>query len=315
MTDTPPVTISDLVSRIPIEAGWSGDTKYKACTADGTPYFLRITNRDRGDRFTQLFAMQKAVEATGIPMCRPIAVGACDEGCYTIHSWVEGEDAESAVMRMPTAMQYRLGYDAGEYLTRIHSIPAPADQPDWEPRFNAKIDRKIRMYAECPIHFEGDHYLLHYISENRHLLAGRPQCFQHGDYHIGNMMLTYEGDTPRMVIIDFDRYDFGDPWEEFNRIVWCAQAAPAFATGLVDGYFGGVIPMDFWRLLALYISSNMLSSIPWAIPFGEGEIQTMLNQAKDVLSWYQNMTTPVPTWYAPTLANSTKHKGESVCPI
>lgn len=69
----------------------------------------------------------------------------------------------------------------------------------------------------------------------RELLRDRPQCFQHGDYHIGNMMVDQDG----LAIIDFDRYDFGDPWEEFNRIVWCAQTAPAFACGMVDGYFGG----------------------------------------------------------------------------
>ncbi len=281
----------------PIDYGWSGDKKYRAVTSDGTPYFLRITSRERGDRFTRLFDIQKAVAATGIPMCEPVAVGECDEGVYSIHTWIHGEDAEPAVIKLPAEVQYRLGRDAGEYLTRIHSIPAPADQPDWAPRFNQKINRKIRMYADCPIHFEGDRHLLRYIEDNRHLLAGRPQSFQHGDYHIGNMMLTGGAESPRIVVIDFDRYDFGDPWEEFNRIVWCAQAAPAFATGMVDGYFGGDIPMEFWRLLALYISSNMLSSIPWAIPFGEGEIKTMLNQARDVLAWYNNMTDPVPTWY------------------
>jgi aminoglycoside phosphotransferase (APT) family kinase protein len=132
-----------------------------------------------------------------------------------------------------------------------------------------------------------------YLASNRHLLAGRPQCFQHGDYHIGNMMI----ENGTLVIIDFDRYDFGDPWEEFNRIVWCAQSAPAFATGIVDGYFDGEPPLLFWKLLALYISSNTLSSLPWAIPFGEKEIQTMIKQAADVLRWYDNMQNPVPTWY------------------
>ena len=291
------LNISDFTTMTPIDYGWSGDKKYRAVTSDGTPYFLRITSRERGDRFTRLFDIQKAVATTGIPMCEPVAVGECDEGVYSIHTWIHGEDAEPAVMKLSAEVQYRLGRDAGEYLTRIHSIPAPADQPDWEPRFNRKIDRKLRMYADCPIHFEGDRHLLRYIEENRHLLAGRPQSFQHGDYHIGNMMLTGGAESPRIVVIDFDRYDFGDPWEEFNRIVWCAQAAPAFATGMVDGYFGGDVPTEFWRLLALYISSNMLSSIPWAIPFGEGEIKTMLNQARDVLAWYNNMTDPVPTWY------------------
>ncbi len=298
--------LTDFQTLIPIEYGWSGDKKYRAVTPDGTSYFLRITSRERGDRFVRLFDLQKAVAATGIPMCEPVAIGEWDDGIYAVHSWIDGTDAEAAVPKLPAEVQYRLGRDAGEYLTRIHSLPAPADQPDWEPRFNAKIDRKIKMYAECPIHFEGDIHLLRFIEENRHLLHNRPQAFQHGDYHIGNMMLMDADTSPRIVIIDFDRYDFGDPWEEFNRIVWCAQAAPTFATGLVDGYFGvdanTPVPMEFWRLLALYISSNMLSSIPWAIPFGDTEITTMMNQAKDVLFWYDGMKNPVPTWYDPTLA-------------
>ena len=67
---------------------------------------------------------------------------------------------------------------------------------------------------------------------------------------------------------------------------------------MVNGYFDDDVPMDFWRLLALYIASNTLSSVYWAIPFGQKEIDTMLNQAKEVLSWYDNMQNPVPTWYS-----------------
>lgn len=108
------------------------------------------------------------------------------------------------------------------------------------------------------------------------------------------MMIDNDGN---LQIIDFDRDDNGDPWEEFNRIVWCVQKAPLFATGMVNGYFNNNVPMNFWRLLALYISCNTLSSVPWPIPFGQGEIDTMINQAKDVLNWYGNMKNPVPTWY------------------
>ena len=67
---------------------------------------------------------------------------------------------------------------------------------------------------------------------------------------------------------------------------------------MVDGYFNGKVPAEFWELLALYISSNMLSSVPWAIPFGEHEVTTMLNQARDVLRWYDGMRSVVPSWYA-----------------
>ena len=55
--------------------------------------------------------------------------------------------------------------------------------------------------------------------------------------------------------------------------------------------------MEFWRLLSLYISSNTLASMYWAIPFGQKEIDTMMRQAAEVLEWYDNMENPVPTWY------------------
>ena len=291
------MTISDLIKRTPIEKGWSGDKKYCAEASDGTKYLLRISPIERKEARERMFAMQKEVAETKIPMCLPIAIGVCEEGVYTIQSWIQGVDAEETVPTLPKLDQYRLGTDAGRILRQIHTIPAPTDHPDWESRFNAKMDRKIKMYTECPIKFDGAEKFISYITNNRYLLKNRPQTYQHGDYHVGNLML----ENGCVTVIDFDRYDFGDPWEEFNRIVWCAQTAPCFASGMVDGYFDGNVPIQFWQLLALYISSNTLSSVPWAIPFGDAKVQVMLNQTKDVLSWYNGMTQIIPAWYDPNL--------------
>ena len=46
------------------------------------------------------------------------------------------------------------------------------------------------------------------------------------------MIITPEN---KLGIIDFNRFDYGDPWEEFNRIVWCAQASTEFASGYING--------------------------------------------------------------------------------
>jgi len=261
---------------------------------DGTKYFLRFTPEEKSASREDMFQIQKQIAALEVPMCRPVEFGRCEQGVYSIQTWIDGRDAGQVIPHLSEPEQYAYGLKAGRILQKIHSIPAPKDQPDWEPRFNKKMDRKIKLYRECPVHFEGAENFIAYIEENRRLLAGRPQSFQHGDYHIGNMML----EKGELVIIDFGRYDFGDPWEEFNRIVWCAQVSPRFASGMVDGYFNGDVPMGFWKLLALYISSNTLSSVPWAIPFGEEQIKIMLDQAKEVLGWYDNMKKIVPTWYS-----------------
>ena len=110
----------------------------------------------------------------------------------------------------------------------------------------------------------------------------------------GNLMIDSNG---ILTVIDFEKADFGDPWEDMKAITWDIRMSPLFATGRINGYFNNNVPIEFWPLLALYICVGSLSSVPWAIPFGDAQIQVMENQAKDVLNWYDDMKTPVPTWY------------------
>jgi len=303
----------EFISRVPIEKGWSEDKKYCVTDAAGTRYLLRVSPLARRENRRALYEILRQVVATGIPMNLPVDFWVDDEGVCMLYSWIDGEDlGEDSLPHLPETEQYALGLQAGEILRKIHSIPAPVYQEDWETRFNRKINTKIQKYSECGLRFEGDEHVLAYIEQNRHLLENRPQCFQHGDYHANNMMITHPSEpagspgTPRngkLCIIDFDRYDFGDPWEEFNRIVWCAQESPHFATGMLRGYFDGSPPrgleppMEFFKLLALYIASNTLSSITWAIPFGQEQIDILVAQSQDVLRWYDDMRNPVPSWY------------------
>ena len=285
----------EIISREPVDKGWSGDRKYHVRTKNAE-YLLRVSPVDKAPRRAGEFRRVQAVAALGIPMCDPVEFSIQDEGVCTLLRWIDGQDAEELIPTLAEADQYRYGLDAGRILKKIHSIPAPADTHDWEEYFNRKIDRKLEMYHSSPLRYEGGEHFVAYLSANRHLLKDRPQCYQHGDYHIGNMMIDRDG---VLTIIDFDKDDYGDPWEEFNRIVWCAQASPRFASGLVDGYFDSIVPEKFWRLLALYISSNALGSLPWAIPFGEKEVAVMRRQAGEILHWYDNMTRIVPRWYTP----------------
>lgn len=283
------------VSKIPINKGWSDDKKYCVTATDETKYLLRVSPAEQYERKKLEFEMMQQVESLGVPMCKPIEFGICEEGVYSIQSWIDGQDAEKIISTLSNTEAYKYGLEAGRILKLIHSIPAPADQQDWEVRFNKKIDRKIKCYNDCPIKHDGGDAFIEYINTNRHLLKNRPQVYQHGDYHIGNMMIDRNG---QLNIIDFNRNDYGDPWEEFNRIVWCAQSSPKFASGIVNGYFNGNVPINFWRLIALYIANNIISSIYWAIPFGQSEVDTMLNQSQEVLDWYDHMRNPIPKWYS-----------------
>jgi aminoglycoside phosphotransferase (APT) family kinase protein len=279
-----------------ITKGWSGDKKYSIKTDTGERLLLRTAERSEYESKKREFEAMKRLAETGIPMSVPLEFGTSDDGksVYTLFTWCEGEDAAEMLPKLTDTEQYELGLKSGRYLREIHSIPAHPHEEKWEAKFNRKVDKKINQYHECPLKIEGGESILTYIEANRHLLKGRPQTFHHGDYHVGNMVISNAGD---LSVIDFNRHDFGDPWEEFNRIAFSASVSPHFATGQLNGYFNGRPPEEFFKLMTFYISSNMLSSIPWAIMFGEEEIAFMTDQAKEVLGWFDGMKNPVPTWY------------------
>ena len=285
----------DIIEKIPLNKGWSADKKYRAITASGESYLLRIGSTSRSSQFWMQHLHMQKLAKLGIPMSLSLENGTCKEGLYLVQSWIDGVDAEEALPRYSEEQQYAYGLEAGRILRKIHSIPAPSEgTKPWDEYFGRKIDRKLKAYGECPLKYDHGEELVAFIQAHRHLLYDRPQTFQHGDYHCGNMMIDANG---QLTIIDFDKWDYGDPWEEFNRIVWCARTSPAFASGRIDGYFDGDVPEEFWQLLALYICNNCIGSLPWAIPYGEQEIQVMRRQCSDILRWYDHFSTVIPSWY------------------
>lgn len=149
-----------IVKKIPIDKGWSKDQKYCITSTDGAKYLLRISSLDRYDSKKNGFEMTKRVAALGVPMCQPVEFGTCAEGVYSIQGWIDGNDAEAVIGAFSQEKQYAYGVEAGRVLKKIHSIPAPETQEDWEPRFNRKIDQKRKMYEECEIQYEPIHFMV-----------------------------------------------------------------------------------------------------------------------------------------------------------
>ncbi len=278
---------------IKVNKGWSNDTKYKVILGQ-EPYLLRVSAIRLKDRITKLFDIMYQLDKDSVPICSPIKMSVVDGDIHALYRWIDGYDLIDVIDNFTEDEQYQLGLISGKYLQTIHRIEAPTHLEPWSIRFNKKIDSKIKKYRESNLKVNEIELFIDYVIEKRYLLNDRPQCFQHGDYHVGNFMIN---DSNELKVIDFDRYDFGDPWEEFNRIVWSAQKAPSFASGMIDGYFEKQVPDTFWELLLLYISSNTISSLVWGLEISEAEYQVMVHQMHEILQWYDYLKISIPKWY------------------
>ncbi|MCX7773148.1 MAG: phosphotransferase [Clostridia bacterium] len=288
-----------------LEKGWSHDEKYYIKASDGKELLLRISSAEYLERKRHEFDVLTRLSGSVPYISHPVSLGTCLDHtkAYLLLTWVPGDDAETRVGALSIPEQYNLGLESGKILKAIHSIPAPESQESWSERFNRKIDRNIKNYLGCGVTFPYADQVIGYIQEHRHLLEGRAQSLQHGDYHTGNLILTPDR---HIGVIDFNRCDYGDPWEEFNRITFSVEVSPSFAAGQIDGYFNDNPPDVFFRLMALYIWSNAIASLPWAIPYGEKEVAVMLNLINQALETYDYFRTIRPKWY--TLLEKEKAK-------
>ena len=124
----------------------------------------------------------------------------------------------------------------------------------------------------------------------------RPQTFRHGDYNMGNLIITPDHEIG---IIDFGQSCFGDPWDDFNRMIYSWQKSIPFAIGQIHGYFNNQIPDSFFTIMAIYTARSLLGSIPWAKPFGIKTINRMKDQATKIIQSYNNFKSIIPSWYEP----------------
>ena len=107
-----------IVSKEKIEKGWSGDKKYCVSDKEGRKYLLRISPIEQYERKKSEYDLMNQVAKLNVPMCLPLEFGICDEGVYSIQSWIDGVDAESAAANLSYEEQYDYGVEAGQILKK-----------------------------------------------------------------------------------------------------------------------------------------------------------------------------------------------------
>lgn len=280
----------------PIHKGMSGDKKYYVTTTENQRLLLRISDPQDFQRKQMEYWLLKQFAELKIPMSQPVDFGIFgeDRKVYTLLTWIDGEEAETKVPRFSKDEQYQIGREAGRILKSIHSIPANAMDQPWKKRYFSVISERLAAFLKEGERFPGWEIMMDYIDSNRNLLDSRPQVYLHGDYHMGNLIISPQNE---LSVIDWHTVDFdniGDPWYEFNRI---GMEYPYFAAGQIDGYFRDSIPGVFWRLLAYYLSVSTITSIVWAKYFAPERLRTILTMNTDILCQFDNMKQLIPTWY------------------
>ena len=289
----------DFRSVIALKKGFSASDKYVVELEDGKKLLLRVKDISHYDKELMKFKKLQEIAKLDIRCPKPVEIGVFNDGAsvYTLSSWVDGMDCRDIIGGLSIDKQYELGCKAGRALREIHSLSWCSSDIEHTSRYKETIQTRIKNYYNCGTSFSNAEKMIDYLRSNLQLLDTAPLCIRHGDYHIGNMVVTLDNEIG---IIDFDSLGYGYAYEDFDGILWCLEVSEYFATGRINGYFNDNIPDDFFKLLALFLTRAVISSIPWAMKFDDKQVEIALTNAKILLDGYGDMSSIIPKWYLGT---------------
>ena len=282
----------------PLNKGWSNDKKYHIETADNSRLLLRVSDIEEIERKKGEYSMLKRADTLGIPLTAPVDFGLCNngKGVYQLLTWVDGEDLDVVLPNLSETEQCALGIKAGELLRKIHTLPAPESVEPWDIWFYRKVQDRIDFYNANPIKSESGDLTVRYLQDNRHLLVGRPQTFNHGDFNKTNLIFMPNG---QIGVIDFNFYnkDHGGPWWEFDPVNWGGNINAHFCTGLIKGYFDGEPPSEFFEMFSYYLAYDALAALCDTSEGNQGEPDEGRRHMDNILNWFDGFKNVVPSWY------------------
>ncbi|SFM53478.1 Phosphotransferase enzyme family protein [Paenibacillus sp. 1_12] len=243
-----------------LNKGYSNAKKYILYQSAQPLYLLRVYEWDSYARCFEEYKYLKLHIDNGVRCQKPIFMDVLHDLklCYLLLTYTEGECGDEVLPYLTPQTQYQHGLAAGGELSKIHKVVHEAPI-NWVERRNAKYIQKKMKVNELNIHFHRQGYIESYIEGNFDLLSNSPVCFQHDDFHPSNMIFN---NSELVGIIDFSRFDWGDPWEEFFKLPkYTCYISKYFANGQVHGYFNGNIPEEFWLKYNFFVALNQHATL------------------------------------------------------
>lgn len=280
-----------------VNEGWSSDLKFYIEDYEGNKLLLRVNDISNYDNKIKEFKFIKKCNVLDFSMSQALEIGICNNNSnvYMILTWVEGFPLNNVIGNLNKNEQYKLGMQAGKILNEIHSLELnPSDNLICYSKKNKILD-DLFTYENSMNRVKGDKFAINFVKNNIKKINSADTVCRHGDYHVGNLVLT---PLNTIGVIDFNRCGYGDRYEEFQRVQsFNVEASIPFSIGQIHGYFDGNPPLDFWNVLAVYVAYNSLGSIIWAEKFGQNDIDGMKKRCLNTFNDYSNFKEIVPKWY------------------
>ena len=221
---------------------------------------LRLSSIEQMERKRNEYAMMCKAFENRIRVSAPYTFGVTTEGIvYQLTEWLDGNDLETVLSTCSVADRYALGKKTAKYLKQIHALSASDAATSWKERFYQKILVRLEEAQQFTSKTKFS-AVKQYLLQNISVLDACTQCFNHGDFNPGNLILLKNGE---LAAVDFNCYNsgYGEPVFEAAVILLDETISADFRRGFEDAYFERWTDPDYKKLLNYYCIYDFLARL------------------------------------------------------
>lgn len=139
-------------------------------------------------------------------------------------------------------------------LRQLHSIPIPQGYPSID--INEETKKQISFIVQNEISFSQRDSIVSYLRTTS--LRNKTLSFVHMDFHIKNIISENEN----IYFIDYENLSISHPWSDLvYACFFHDRSENYFWKKLIDEYFEGIIPQNFWSEMKVLIYIQLLRMI------------------------------------------------------
>ena len=281
-----------------LKGGFSEDVTWLIVPEDAPSVVLRFVAAEQISNVSAVFRAVSQVHRIGVATHEPFFCERfSDEIAVMALSYIDGQDGAIALPKVSELSAEELGQDAGAMLRKIHNLPSEySTVKAWAKRRILEYERVQDACFQNELSFADQDRVEAFVEERLGVLAKVSLCFQHGAFHLRNLIFD---DQQLAGVIGFNAGDSGDPIEDFARLPWSTYpVSESFARGQIDGYLAGNPIERFWERYNIYVGMSLASSLVDAVNRNNSKAFSEFRyRSLEIVNTHDFTDGGPPTWY------------------
>lgn len=263
---------------------------YTVITAEGKKLLMRTDTIGRFEKECGLAAFADRIFSEGgVYVSSPVEVGAFDgdRKVYSLYNFFCGDNLARRLPEFSTSHQHAFGVEAGKQLAKLQSVLPGVDD---KPAEKTDIFLMLTRMEEKGIKYESFAEASEFLKRHHSIPENRPVTAMHGSFSANTLFLDKDLNVG---MLPLSEVCWGDPVSDL-AFLSDGYSLP-FIKGVFKGMYNGILPNDFFELLAYYTTVAAIFDVENASD--DAQRETAIIRARKIAADLDNYQSVIPVWY------------------